>query len=86
MGLPEVLFLAGVALTLAGVLVVFIVIARWALSLPSGQGRSVGVVLLGPVPLVLTGRSVRLALALVAILVFTLLGLFLAAALGVLRA
>jgi len=86
MGLPEALFLAGVALTLAGVLVVFIVITRWALGLPSGQGRSVGVVFLGPVPLVFTGRSARLALALVAILAFTLLGLLLAAALGVLRA
>ncbi len=86
MGLPEVLFLAGVALTLAGVLVVFIVITRWALSLPSGQGRSMSVVFLGPVPLVFTGRSVKLALALVAILVFTFLGLFLTAALGVLWA
>ena len=86
MGLPEILFLVGVALTLAGVLVVFLVITRWALSLPPGQGRSVGVVFLGPIPLVFTGRSVRLALALVAILVFTLLGLFLAAALGVLWA
>jgi len=86
MGLPEALFLAGVALTLAGMLVILVAITRWALSLPPGQGRSVGVALLGPVPLVFTGRSAKLALALVAILAFTLLGLFLAAALGVLRA
>ena len=82
MELPEALFLAGVALTLAGVLVAFIATTRWALGLPSGQERSVGVVLLGPVPLVLTGRGARLALALAIILFIVLVGFIIAILLG----
>ena len=63
MGLPELLFLAGLVLVFAGILVL-VLASSYALLRQPGRGEGMGLVLIGPIPVLVAGRTTRLLLAL----------------------
>ena len=64
MGLPDLLWLAGLVLAFLGMLVMVLAFLRASSSYTAGQGGASGVVFIGPIPVVFVGKSTKLALAL----------------------
>jgi len=66
MGTSELMVILGLALFLAGILIVFLGFLK-ALSGPQGRGRAVGLILIGPVPVFFSGRGLRWLILAIAI-------------------
>ncbi len=63
MQLPDLLWLAGFVLVFLGILVMILAFLKASSSYLAGQGSASGLVLIGPIPIVLAGRTTKLVMA-----------------------
>ena len=63
MQLPDLLWLAGFVLVFLGILVMILAFLKASSSYLAGQGWASGLVLIGPIPIVLAGRTTKLVMA-----------------------
>ena len=84
MGLPELLFLIGLILFFTGLLAIILAFSLAFLG-HAGKGEGAGLVLVGPMPVLIAGRTTRLLLAVVflmALVVFVIMALILLMGVG----